>query len=137
MDLQEQSQQSQTQWKPLDPKIYAAMHVIIAEAEMNIPDYKPQDVKDELLLITGLLNAIGYFTKLAWDDLLAKEQKKHHSSRLTTAWWQLVHNSFDEVPTKENMGASDSEIYDWNRLSAVIVRYYLNYSVMGLTAVQS
>lgn len=132
MDM-EQSQQKQ--WKALDPKIYAAMHVIIAEAEMNIPDYKPQDVKDELLLVTGLLNAIGYFTKLAWDDLLAKEEKKRHSSRLTMAWWQLVHNTFDEVPTQENMGASDSEIYDWNRLSAVIVRYYLNHSVMGLTAV--
>ena len=134
MDM-EQSQSQQ--WKALDPKIYAAMHVIIAEAEMNIPDYKPQDVKDELLLVTGLLNAVGYFTKLAWDDLLAKEEKKRHSSRLTTAWWQLVHNTFDEVPTQENMGASDSEIYDWNRLSAVIVRYYLNHSVMGLTAVQS
>ena len=122
-------------WFALDNKIYQEMFVIISEAGIDIPIYMPKEANDELLLITGLLNAIGHFTKLAWD--LEGQQsaiKGSHNLKLVTAWWRLVKNTYDEVPTKDTIDASESEVYDWNRLMTIIVRFYLNRVVMDLTS---
>jgi len=123
------------EWQALDNRIYKAMHVIIAASGIELSDFVPREAKDELLLITGLLNALNHFAKLGWDNDAAADHslKQRLGLELVTAWWQLVNNNYDDVPTPETLGASDSEAYDWNRLLAIIVRYYLNRAVKAVT----
>jgi hypothetical protein len=125
----------ETAWQPLDSRIYKAMHVIMASAGIELSDFVPREAKDELLLITGVLNALNHFAKLGWDNDAAAENslKKPLNLELVTAWWQLVNNNYDDAPTPETLNASDSEAYDWNRLLAIIVRFYLNRAVKAVT----
>jgi len=125
----------QPKWRHLDPKIYKAMIDLIQASGMDLDLFTPLTAKDELLILTGLLNAINHFTKLGWQNDSTKEMllKTELGSKVVIAWWQLVHNNFDEEPTAETINASDSEAYDWNRLSAIIVKYYLNRTVQFVT----
>ena len=123
-------------WLPLATKIYDAMFDMISEAEIDLPKFTIKEAKDELILITALLNAVGHFTKLGWDNDAEADHglKKRLNLKLVSAWWRLVYNKWsDEEPTAETLNASDSEAYDWNRLSAIVVRFYLNRAVNEVT----
>ena len=123
-------------WLPLASKIYDSMFTMISEAEIDLPNFAIKDAKDELILITALLNAVGHFTKLGWDNDAEADHslKKRLNLKLVSAWWRLVYNNWsEEEPTAETLNASDSEAYDWNRLSAIIVRFYLNRAVNEVT----
>jgi hypothetical protein len=118
-------------WLPLATKIYESMFDMISEAEIDLPKFEIKDAKDELIVITALLNAVGHFTKLGWDNDAETEHalKKRLNLKLVSSWWRLVNNNWVDEPTAETLNASDSEAYDWNRLSAIIVRFYLNRAV--------
>jgi len=123
-------------WLPLASKIYDTMFSMISEAEIDLPKFTVKDAKDELIVITALLNAVGHFTKLGWDNDAEADHslKKRLNLKIVSAWWRLVNNNWDETePTAETLNASDSEAYDWNRLSAIIVRFYLNRAVNEVT----
>ena len=124
-------------WLPLESKIYDSMHDIIEESGIEIPRVKPSNAKDELVLISALLNALGHFTKLGWDNDAESEHllKKKLNLKLVIAWWRLVNNNWEDEPNAETLNASDSEAYDWNRLSAIIVRFYLNRAVEEVTSI--
>lgn len=118
-------------WLPLATKIYDSMFDMIAEAEIDLPKFEIKEAKHELIVITALLNAVGHFTKLGWDNDAEEDHslKKRLNLKLVSAWWRLVNNNWTEEPTAETLKASDSEAYDWNRLSAIVVRFYLNRAV--------
>lgn len=118
-------------WLPLATKIYDSMFDMIAEAEIDLPKFEIKEAKHELIVITALLNAVGHFTKLGWDNDAEEDHslKKRLNLKLVSAWWRLVNNNWTEEPSAETLGASDSEAYDWNRLSAIVVRFYLNRAV--------
>lgn len=107
------------------------MFDMIAEAEIDLPKFEIKEAKHELIVITALLNAVGHFTKLGWDNDAEEDHslKKRLNLKLVSAWWRLVNNNWTEEPTAETLKASDSEAYDWNRLSAIVVRFYLNRAV--------
>jgi hypothetical protein len=121
-------------WLPLDKKIYEAMNDIISESGF-IPVMAPKTAADELILLTVLLNAIAHFTKIGWDNDTASDHslKKGYNKKLVNAWWRLLNNVWEAEPTSETLDTSDSEAYDWDRLNAIIVRFYLNRAVKEIT----
>jgi hypothetical protein len=125
-------------WLPLETKIYETMFTLINEAEIDLPSFSVVTAKDELIVVTALLNAANHFTKLGWDNDAEADHslKKRLNLKLVSAWWRLVHNNWSEEPTAETLNASDSEAYDWNRLVAIIVRFYLNRAVKEVTETQ-